>query len=644
MPVITQNSTANPMVFLGSTVQYGGIIHQYGTYTYIPYIPHIIANLPDSKDDILGSQVVGLVPLFSCESKECRDGKYGSNDANFMLPVFAQSQISVSGDYFNDTNSFLFDFPSDTVLTHHKFYLDKKIVDTWVQQTELKDNTFGQYFGIGILCDSLAYTGYNIYWNLVLHTFGEGVYRFRVNGSYTCTVIPSTGYIRFTDPLSNDVTATFTVEGIGDLCSPYFFDHTIARGTLMQNYVTAINTYQNTNYPTPLFVAAWDSVNGRINITSPFGENGVITDNSTFSPNVWVKEDLTGGSSAICDPVNCYSSPPFCLKTWSCYNADLTTRFDTTYSGGVIGDINKNNAGNFFSFCCTGKPILNIYGESQIKLRYWETAGSVTTFLTNETWEFTSNYGYDICSPITITSGMTIQQALMFVSTSINTYQSGLSSIQFTANYVTDIIYGDYVFIKNKDGVNVTCKLVRRGAKINSSNNGYIAPTIAFNALDFNYNFVVNGTTDVTINYNFSFYGGHTNVNSTFIRSGAFTWKDSVRIGGEFGYEQTDYERKSIKYQTGVVNKIRDEAILKFTWKSSSLPFWFHERFKGYALMADELKVSDYNLNNADYNLKLFSVQGDSSYVPDYKGYTRYTKVKCDFKAKIQNIKRQRCC
>ncbi len=644
MPVITQNSTATPMTFLGSAVQYGGIIHQYGTYASVPYIPHIIANLPDEKDDILGSQVVGLVPVFSCESKECRSGKYGSDDANFMLPVFAQNQISISGDYYNDTNSFLFNLPSDTVLTHHKFYLDKKIDGTWVQQTELKDNSYGIYYGLGELCDSLAYLGYNIYWNLVLHTFGEGVYRFRINGSFTCSVIPSQGYLKFNDTFTESITATFSVDTLGHLCDAYYFDHSLTHSQLMQDYTNAINAYQNATYPTPLFVATWNAGLGRIDISSPLGENGVITDNGTFYPNGYLKQDLTGGVTSICDPINCYASPPFCLKTWSCYGVDLTTRFDASYTGGVIGDVNKSNAGNLFSFCCTGKPLMNVYKQSEIKIFYWKVAGEVTTFHSNEIWTFTANYGYDICSPIPITSGWTMPQALMFVVTSINTYQATLSSVEFTASYVTDIVYGDYILIKNNDGVNVTCKLVRTGVKINSSNNGYVAPNIAINAHDFNYNFVVNGTIDVTLNYNFSLYGGSTNVNSTFLRSGAFTWKDRIRVGGEFGYEQTDYERKSIKYQTGVVNKIRDEAILKFTWKSSSLPFWFHERFKGYALMADELKVSDYNLNNADYNLKLFSVQSDSSYVPDYKGYTRYTKVKCDFKAKIQNLKRTRCC
>lgn len=122
------------------------------------------------------------------------------------------------------------------------------------------------------------------------------------------------------------------------------------------------------------------------------------------------------------------------------------------------------------------------------------------------------------------------------------------------------------------------------------------------------------------------------------------TWGDSVRVEGFFGYEDTDYERKSIKYQTGQVNKIRDEAILKFKWKSGSLPFWFHERFKAYGLFADQLLVSDYNLNNSDYNLKKYCVQADGSYNPEYFGRTRYTKVKTDFKAATQYIIRTRCC
>lgn len=84
------------------------------------------------------------------------------------------------------------------------------------------------------------------------------------------------------------------------------------------------------------------------------------------------------------------------------------------------------------------------------------------------------------------------------------------------------------------------------------------------------------------------------------------TINDSIRYFGEFGYETATLQRDFIKYAPGVINKVRDESIKNFTLKTSQLPLWLHQRFYAYALMADQLYVSDYNQNNANYNLKHF--------------------------------------
>jgi hypothetical protein len=127
-------------------------------------------------------------------------------------------------------------------------------------------------------------------------------------------------------------------------------------------------------------------------------------------------------------------------------------------------------------------------------------------------------------------------------------------------------------------------------------------------------------------------------------KTSSISWEDSIRIEGFFGYEDKQIERRFNKYQTGTVVKIRDEAIRKFRWKSGKLPFWFHDRFAVYGLMADKLIVSDYNLNNSDYGLKTYCVVADSDYAPKYTGASRYSKVDLDFKAQNQYLIRTRCC
>jgi hypothetical protein len=122
-------------------------------------------------------------------------------------------------------------------------------------------------------------------------------------------------------------------------------------------------------------------------------------------------------------------------------------------------------------------------------------------------------------------------------------------------------------------------------------------------------------------------------------------WYDSIRFYGFFGYETAEYARDYIKYATGEIKKIRDEAIKSFSMKSSQMPSWFHERFYAYALMADQLYVSDYNLNNANYNYKFFYIMADSSYAPKYTNYSRYNKVNdIKFKEGVQYVFRDRCC
>lgn len=122
-------------------------------------------------------------------------------------------------------------------------------------------------------------------------------------------------------------------------------------------------------------------------------------------------------------------------------------------------------------------------------------------------------------------------------------------------------------------------------------------------------------------------------------------YNDSIRFFGFFGYRTAEFQRDFIKYSTGVITKIRDEAIESYMMKTDKLPMWLHERFYAYGLMADQLYVSDYNLNNADYNLKHFYVVADSNYTPIYQTSLRYMKVlDCKFKKGDQFVFRDRCC
>ena len=624
MAVRTVNGGSAPMKPYGIVISKGtyplGVYFSsyYGGYQLSNVIPHMVTPLATLN------QVVGFVPVFPCEATECRLGQYGADDSAFMLPVFAEDQLVNWGDYKNDYNSWLFDVPASSDFGDLKYFLDKDVNGTWVEQVELVDNTYGYYYPIGSICNKNYYTGYNILWNKVLSILGEGIYRFRVSMSSGANT-NSINHLKITE-MTNGAQIKLTTTGYGLICPVFICNLALTKDQNMQNLVVYINNYQNATYPDPLFLATWNSGTSQIDLEGLLGQNCAC---SRVLYNISVTNystPFTGGSRSYVS-YGCWASPPFCLKTWDCWAVDLTTRFDASYKGGVIGNVEKAKAGQTFSFCCTGPLIAYPDKTSLFRFRFVGWAFHVYLPIT---FTFTMGYGYDLLPPITFLAGTLNYVMAQQLTTAINNYQATLGTAQFSAYYNPATQYCEITNLFGENiSVNVMCDPMV-GNAVNWSMDKFVS-----------YIYTTNGTNYGSIG---EFKGGTAVDLAYYNASKPITWKDAIRVGGEFGYEETDYERKSIKYQTGVVNKVRDEAILKHTWKSSSLPFWFHERFKVYGLMADKLLVSDYNMNNSDYNLKLYSVQGESSYNPKYKGFPRESQVECEFKPAIQNLKRSRCC
>lgn len=121
-------------------------------------------------------------------------------------------------------------------------------------------------------------------------------------------------------------------------------------------------------------------------------------------------------------------------------------------------------------------------------------------------------------------------------------------------------------------------------------------------------------------------------------------WSDSIRVKGFFGFETTSYDEILREAQTGIIDRVRDEAIQKFDFIGLPMPKYIHDRLKVYGLMADFLFVSDYNLNNSDYNIKLKSIIKAAGYEPKYYKGTRLQSVKTQFKEGIQSVIKSSSC
>ncbi len=119
---------------------------------------------------------------------------------------------------------------------------------------------------------------------------------------------------------------------------------------------------------------------------------------------------------------------------------------------------------------------------------------------------------------------------------------------------------------------------------------------------------------------------------------------DSVRVKGFFGFETTGYDEIMREAQTGIMDRVRDEAIQKFDFIGHPMPKYIHDRFKVYGGMADSLYVSDYNLNNADYDVKHKSIVKAAGYEPKQYQRTRLQTVRTQFKEGIQSVIKSSSC
>ena len=131
--------------------------------------------------------------------------------------------------------------------------------------------------------------------------------------------------------------------------------------------------------------------------------------------------------------------------------------------------------------------------------------------------------------------------------------------------------------------------------------------------------------------------------------SGSYFY-DSIRVWGFFGKEKIgEYKTINLEWgnpNPGKIEKVRDEAIQSFEFMMrQDTVGWVHQRLMVYGFMADQILVSDYNINNTDYDIKRFPVIRDSGYEPTYfvASGKRIAGVKVDFKRAVQNVIKTNC-
>jgi len=217
----------------------------------------------------------------------------------------------------------------------------------------------------------------------------------------------------------------------------------------------------------------------------------------------------------------------------------------------------------------------------------------------------------------------------------------GLGSIAGHNTYIGYKINWGYVL--NQLGVGVyRIKFIANGSGISTC-----MVSEAFNLLEFNCN-----QAHGTVKFESSITGkiGDKRIDYMIHDMTGVYWEDSIRVNGFFGYEKVgEYRTVQLEWGNpyhGKIEKIRDEAVQSFEFlMRQDTPQFIHTRLMTYGLMADYLKVSDYNINNSDYDIRQMLVVRDSGYEPTYfnKNNRRIAGVKVTFKRGVQSVIKSNC-
>lgn len=127
-------------------------------------------------------------------------------------------------------------------------------------------------------------------------------------------------------------------------------------------------------------------------------------------------------------------------------------------------------------------------------------------------------------------------------------------------------------------------------------------------------------------------------------------WYDSFRYNGKFGNRKVkEYREERLKWgapKIGKVDLVKDEAVLGYEFSSNYFKQPYHDRAQVYLMMGGETRVSDYNINSSDYNLKRVEMVKAGNWVPEYKDplWRRVARVDVEFERGVQSIIHSICC
>ena len=641
MAVITNNSNALPDTLLG--------ISAYN----IVLAPETPLVTPDSSIPI---QVAGLSPLNPCCSGEVEQsisedcGCEGSfrgdiipNTFDYVLPAFD-----------NDTSLWVLQYPLNyDAIAEGDFTLQKWNGTAWVNISTLNNTTYGTPFNNGysnnynwISCDgsdipssdNFNYQGFLINWESVYSNNGAGIYKFVVYGTSinnTVYCLSSLPYCLKTGTCaSQDRTIKFKMQNCGGTMGDPD-DQTKNYSLCLTNSITEVNEFRAQSGGTIYFIRATGAWIGCL--WTSHGLGGTVH-------NVTTGHDIGTLLSLSDDGINITAWTGFTVNSGDTLSYSLggTNVILTPFSGAWQDQVTatKNTNGGTFNANNGTITALNEktvgFSEATINIGgVYNIIGDQYIATNNPIQVFSGRIATQL-----VQCGTTITDATLI----LKLYKNGviLYSMNISLNPAATGIQGTNFTFPQTDGIGGNPTPLSAGDVINL----YVEVDVTYTGAPT----CGGGAVEIITCMSGSFW------ENNFESAGAnpvyfpLEINDSIRLFGRLADQSFEIQRDEIKYQTGAINKVRDELVKNYILKLGGnniqkLPLSLLNRFAAYCMTADQLKVTDYNLNNPDYGIIDRIIVAESGFKPKFTGDSRYGKVDdLIFKDGIQAIYRDRCC
>ncbi len=117
-------------------------------------------------------------------------------------------------------------------------------------------------------------------------------------------------------------------------------------------------------------------------------------------------------------------------------------------------------------------------------------------------------------------------------------------------------------------------------------------------------------------------------------------WYNSIRLKGIVYGEKSEFQAEEIQYSTGRKIDATLEQNPIYELQLEPIPNEVHRYLKIEALLADDLYVTDYNVNNPIKPIVQKAVLFTGNYEPSWKGMNKYAYVTIQLEQKINNLRK----